>query len=171
MKSLISILLAVLIVYSSSAGAADLAGVELGSQATVVGLEKLGIVVLGDGSQVRPGKTYRGKMRFDYVDAVTVVDVDQAGIISGLRAEFQTPYFESMRDLALKKWGKPVDGGTFALQGYIEKIAIWTAKDGSQITLESFDPSIEHGTLTKGSLVILSKEAAAAKRGSQGSSL
>lgn len=155
--------------FTCSAYAADLGGVVLGSRANPDSLTKLGITA-GAG-QVEPGR-YSGTKRFELVDAKTAVEVGQSGTVTQIYADFDSLMIESIHEMAQRKWGKPIDSGAMVMaDGNLEKIWIWDTKDGAEITLVSYDTTIEHGSLTRGSLTMISKASADAKRGPKGSPL
>jgi hypothetical protein len=157
-----------LLITAFPAVSADLGGIVLGGRAATQDLQKLGISA-GSGS-AEPG-VYHGTKRFDTVDTKTQVEIDAAGKISQISAEFYTLEAKSMLGLANKKWGKPIDSGTAAIDGWIITIWIWQTKDGAEITLTDLDPTIAAGTMKRGKLVMISKSAADVKRGPRGEPL
>jgi hypothetical protein len=52
--------------------------------------------------------------------------------------------------------------------GHLLEVWIWDTKDGAQITLNSYDPHFETGSLTRGSLVMVTRAAADAALGPKG---
>lgn len=164
-----SVILIGAILVAANAGAADFGGITLGAIAKAETLANLGISA-GAGA-VMPGR-YSGEHRFELVDTKTAVEIDAAGSVTQIYANFHTLQVESIRDMALRKWGKPIDSGTAVMpNGHLEQIWIWNTKDGAEVTLLSYDPAIETGTLTRGSLTMITKAAADAKRGQKGNSL
>jgi len=164
---LIASILAISIAAVTSAAAADLAGVALGSSANARSLEKLGITSLDE--NVSAG-VHRGKTKFEYVDANSEVTVDGAGRISSLEIDFPTIQAPSILEMAMKKWGKPADSGRSFFAGHLLEVWIWT-RDGAEITLNSYDPHFETGSLTRGSLVMVTTASADAARGPKGGTL
>jgi len=161
--------IAIWIVLSASASAADFGGVILGSQADARTLEKLGITLL-DPAAISAG-IHRGKTIIDYIEANTEVTIDGAGRVAALHLDFHTEYATSILEMATKKWGKPIDSGKTFFDGHLLQIWIWDTRDGAEITLNSYDPRIETGSLTRGSLVMVTQASANAARGPKGGAL
>lgn len=159
---------AISIAIAVPATAADFGGVTLGSSVSARSLEKLGILSLDE--NVSAG-VHRGKTKFEYVDANSEVTIDSAGHVAAMQIDFYTQYAPSILEMALKKWGKPVDSGREFFDGHLFEVWIWKTRDGASITLNSYDPHFDTGSLTRGSLVMITQAAADAAMGTKGNAL